>query len=294
MSRIIWDRVRDDGLRQTCLPFVGGPVAGGAAAAAAARKSRVTGSKRARPTSDYMAEAAKVVRQARRVHRAGIDTAVVAEAVLGPAAAAATRGDLFLGLCLQFNPGLVLAEELSSYHLEHVVKHYGGRVCYFPKDGVTHVVATNLSFAKTQDIAARGGRTAKGATVVTPAWVLDTLRANARQPEAAYGLLASGRTNAFRSMPEGGGSAVAAGVAGPAKVLPMLRRAGGGGGGGGGAAAGKTKEKVVVVIDADDSSSSSSADSGFVCETQRCRPRRSNSDAGVAATTKPDARLQQL
>ena len=138
--------------------------------------------------------------------RTGLDPELCAEGLLGDAYRSVSL-QLFAGLSLQFNAGIILKERLSVYHLEHAVKYYGGKVCYFPKRGITHVVCTNLSAAKMDKVARRAGRAVGGvAVVVTPQWVLDSLRAGRRLPEGQYSLLAAQNVAAQAGGGGGGGN----------------------------------------------------------------------------------------
>ncbi|KAJ9445514.1 hypothetical protein DIPPA_23410 [Diplonema papillatum] len=114
-----------------------------------------------------------------------IDLDLLTEALMGKEGAAKADRTIFKGACLLLNTG-ILCEDFTSYHLEHLVRHFGGRVTYFPAKDVTHVVTCGLSHTKKERIKHQLGRAAGGAEVVTPEWVVNCLKANKRLSDTGY------------------------------------------------------------------------------------------------------------
>eukprot|EP01012_Entosiphon_sulcatum_P010475 TRINITY_DN16127_c0_g2_i1.p1 TRINITY_DN16127_c0_g2~~TRINITY_DN16127_c0_g2_i1.p1 ORF type:complete len:300 (+),score=36.78 TRINITY_DN16127_c0_g2_i1:26-901(+) len=90
---------------------------------------------------------------------------------------------LFRGMRFYMNPGTLC--DVSNYHLGKLIVLHGGSVQPFFNKKVSHVLCTNLSGGKEQEMAKRFGFAGQ-ARYMHPNFVLESARARKLQPEFPY------------------------------------------------------------------------------------------------------------
>lgn len=151
------------------------------------------------------------------------------------AEAAVAKSHLFAGVVAWLDGRVDNSKKLTATQLVRVLQRHGGVASVLPGPGVTHIIACSLPDSKHAKF---GGRTrGHGPAVVHPEWLLASVAAGRRLPEAGYSVLErkAGPGVGERRQSSGGSSGNSKGVstsssatAVPALTAPSLDRLWGG------------------------------------------------------------------
>ena len=87
--------------------------------------------------------------------------------------------------------------EKSDYSLKKMVVQHGGHVDHFLSfKKTTHIICTNLSYAKLEDVINRNaGKNKNSVQVVSAQWIIDCANSFTLQPESQYSIIAARKSS---------------------------------------------------------------------------------------------------